>query len=308
MDPTASTFLKRSPSGSVIIDGKAVAAEFMQEVAARTQELTKAGTKPGLAVILMGENPASQVYVRSKGRAAERCGFHSVQITLPGSASQQELLSTIDRFNDDRDIHGILVQLPLPSGIDTAMVLERLIPQKDVDGFHPLNAGLVAIGEIGRALVPCTPAGAMALLRRTAQALGAPLAGQNALVIGRSNIVGKPMAQLLLAENCTITVAHSRSRDLPEIARRADIVVAAIGRPEFVRGGWIRHGALAVDVGINRVSGNRLVGDIAFAEAIEHVGAITPVPGGVGPMTIAMLMANTCVAAYRLAGRSAPRF
>jgi len=312
MDPASVDFLKCAPSGALLIDGKAVAAEILCEVAARTVELIRLGTKPGLAVVLVGENPASEVYVRAKGKAAEQCGFHSLQISLPASTPQADLLARIDRLNNDRDIHGILVQLPLPGGIAATTVLAHLDPSKDVDGFHPLNAGLLAVGEFDRALIPCTPAGAMVLLRRTAQALETTLEGRNALIIGRSNIVGKPMAQLLLAQNCTVTVAHSRSRDLPEIARRAEIVIAAIGRPEFVRGDWLGQGALAIDVGINRVpredGKSRIVGDIAFAEAVGHVGAITPVPGGVGPMTIAMLMANTCAAACRFAGKTAPTF
>jgi methylenetetrahydrofolate dehydrogenase (NADP+)/methenyltetrahydrofolate cyclohydrolase len=304
--------LNQLPSGALTIDGKAAAAEVVHAVAATTSELIKAGTIPGLAVVLVGEDAASQVYVRSKGRAAQQCGFHSAQISLPATASEPEVLAVIDRLNADCNIHGILVQLPLPKSINTAAVLAHLASAKDVDGFHPLNAGLLAIGEIDRALVPCTPAGAIVLLRRTAQALGKPLAGQRALVVGRSNIVGKPMAQLLLAENCTVTIAHSRSRNLPEIVNSADVVVAGIGRPELIRGNWLAPGAIVIDVGINRVVGadgkNRLIGDVAFTEAIDRVGAITPVPGGVGPMTIAMLMANTCTAACRLTGHPAPRF
>jgi methylenetetrahydrofolate dehydrogenase (NADP+)/methenyltetrahydrofolate cyclohydrolase len=303
--------LNRLPSGALTIDGKTAAAEVLRAVAATTCELIKAGTTPGLAVVLVGEDTASQVYVRSKGRAANQCGFHSEQISLPATTSEPELLAVIDRLNADRTIHGILVQLPLPKPINTAAVLAHLASAKDVDGFHPLNAGLLAIGEIDRALVPCTPAGAMVLLRRTAQALGRPLAGQRAVVVGRSNIVGKPMAQLLLAENCTVTIAHSRSRNLPDIVGSADVVVASVGRPEVIRGNWLARGAIVIDVGINRVAGeggkDRLVGDVAFAEAIDHVGAITPVPGGVGPMTIAMLMANTCTAACRLTGHPAPK-
>jgi methylenetetrahydrofolate dehydrogenase (NADP+) / methenyltetrahydrofolate cyclohydrolase len=312
MEPTGVGFLKRASSGAMLIDGKAVAAEILREVTEKTAELIRSGTKPGLAVVLVGADPASEVYVRSKSRAAERCGFHSVQISLPAAASQADLLAAVNRLNRDRDIHGILVQLPLPGGIAANTILSHLDANKDVDGFHPLNAGLLAIGETDRALIPCTPAGAMVLLSRAAKALGRALEGQNALIIGRSNIVGKPVAQLLLAQNCTVIIAHSRSRDLPDIARRADIVVAAIGRPEFIRGDWLRPGALAIDVGINRVpheeGKSRIVGDIAFAEAVIHVGAITPVPGGVGPMTIAMLMANTCAAAYRIAGKAAPSF
>jgi methylenetetrahydrofolate dehydrogenase (NADP+)/methenyltetrahydrofolate cyclohydrolase len=263
-------------------------------------------------VILVGEDPASQVYVKSKGKAAESCGFHSIQHTLPVETSQADLVALVEAMNRDPLIHGILVQLPLPRHIDATKVLETISPAKDVDGFHPVNAGLLAIGDIERALVPCTPAGSMILLQRAAKALKIDLAGRDAVVVGRSNIVGKPMAQLLLAQNCTVTLAHSRTRDLPAVVGRAEILVAAVGRPEMVLGEWVRPGALVIDVGINRVPGTgldaqgrpktRLVGDVAFAEAAKRAAAITPVPGGVGPMTIAMLMSNTLSAATRIAG------
>ncbi|HUZ67920.1 MAG TPA: bifunctional methylenetetrahydrofolate dehydrogenase/methenyltetrahydrofolate cyclohydrolase FolD [Beijerinckiaceae bacterium] len=295
--------------GALVLDGKAIAARVTARVAAEAAELTAQGARPGLAVVLVGEDAASQVYVRSKGRTAESCGFHSVQHTLPANTSEAELLSLIARLNADREIHGILVQLPLPAHIDSTRVLESVLPGKDVDGFHPVNAGLLAIGDAARAFVPCTPAGSMILLHEAAKALDLKLSGMNALVVGRSNIVGKPMARLLLNENCTVTVAHSRSRDLPDLVSRAEILIAAIGRPEMIPGAWIRTGALVIDVGINRIAGEgldangkqrtRLVGDVGFAEAVKKAAAITPVPGGVGPMTIAMLMANTALAARR---------
>jgi methylenetetrahydrofolate dehydrogenase (NADP+)/methenyltetrahydrofolate cyclohydrolase len=304
------------PSGqkALLIDGKRVAETVLAEVAAAAAVLAGKGIKPGLAVILVGENPASQVYVRSKGKAAHACGFHSVQHDLPETTSEADLLDLVDRLNGDPAIHGILVQLPLPAAIHATRVLERVSPLKDVDGFHPYNAGLLSIGDLDRALVPCTPAGAMLLLERAAAALGIEISGADAVVVGRSNIVGKPMAQLLLSRNATVTIAHSRSRDLKGIVGRADIVVAAVGRAEMIRGDWIKEGAIVIDVGINRVPGEgvdaqgrpktRLVGDVAFAPALGRAGAITPVPGGVGPMTIAMLMSNTLRAANLL--RSAP--
>lgn len=297
------------PSGqkALLIDGKKVAESVLAEVAEGAAALAAKGVKPGLAVVLVGENPASQVYVRSKGKAAQSCGFHSVQHDLPDTTSETDLIALVDRLNTDPAIHGILVQLPLPSPIHATRVLERVSPRKDVDGFHPFNAGLLSVGDLERALVPCTPAGSMLLLEKAAAALGVEISGADAVVVGRSNIVGKPMAQLLLSRNATVTVAHSRSRDLKGIVRRADIVVAAVGRPEMVRGDWIKDGAIVIDVGINRVPGEgldaqgkpktRLVGDVEFAAALARAGAVTPVPGGVGPMTIAMLMANTLRAA-----------
>ncbi len=290
-----------------LIDGKAVAASVRSEITARAARLlAETGKRPGLAVVLVGEDPASQVYVRNKDRAAEACGFHSVKHTLAADTSEASLLALVAQLNEDEAIHGILVQLPLPGHIDETKVLRLIRPEKDVDGFHPVNVGLLATGARDTALVPCTPAGSLVLLKRTLQT---PLAGLNAVVIGRSNIVGKPMAALLLAESCTVTIAHSRTKDLPEVVRGADIVVAAVGRPEMVRGSWIKPGATVIDVGINRVpdpakgeGATKLVGDVAFAEAAEVAGAITPVPGGVGPMTIAMLMANTLTAARRQLG------
>ena len=255
---------------------------------------------PGLAVVLVGEDPASAVYVRNKGTATREAGMRSIEHRLPADASQAALLALVAQLNADPEVDGILVQLPLPRHVDAQAVIAAIDPAKDVDGFHVVNAGLLATG--GDALVPCTPRGCMVLLRES----GTRLAGAEAVVIGRSNIVGKPVAQLLLAADCTVTLAHSRSRDLPAICRRADIVVAAVGRPEMVRGGWIRPGATVIDVGINRIGTadgrHRLVGDVAFEEAAEVAGAITPVPGGVGPMTIACLLENTLAAARRRRG------
>jgi methylenetetrahydrofolate dehydrogenase (NADP+)/methenyltetrahydrofolate cyclohydrolase len=287
-------------SRAAIIDGKAIAAALRREVTAGVEELrSRRGVTPGLAVVLVGEDPASQVYVRSKGAATREAGMASFEHKLPASASEAELLALIADLNRRADVHGILVQLPLPKHIDGAKVIEAIDPAKDVDGFHPFNAGKLATG--GKALVPCTPAGCLML----AKSVRPRLEGLEAVVIGRSNIVGKPMAQLLLGENCTVTIAHSRTRDLPAVVRRADLVVAAVGRAEMVRGDWIRPGAVVIDVGIQRVAGaggkSRLVGDVAFAECAEVAGAITPVPGGVGPMTIACLLQNTLQAA-RAAG------
>jgi methylenetetrahydrofolate dehydrogenase (NADP+)/methenyltetrahydrofolate cyclohydrolase len=299
-----STIVKPSGKKSLLIDGKAASAAVLERVA---QEARTLGAKPGLAVVLVGEDAASQVYVKSKGKAALACGFHSVQHDLPAWTSEAEVIDLVRRLNADPAIHGILVQLPLPAGIDSAKVLLTIAPEKDVDGFHPVNVGLLATGAVDKALVPCTPAGAMLLIEEAAKALGRDLTGAEAVIVGRSNIVGKPMAQLLLAKNATVTVAHSRTKDLPSVARRADILVAAVGRPEMIRGDWIKPGALVIDVGINRVPAEgvnafgqpktRLVGDVAFEEAVEVAGAITPVPGGVGPMTIALLMSNTLRAA-----------
>ncbi len=299
-------------STATILDGKAIADETIARVAGETAALAARGVTPGLATVLVGEDPASQAYVASKGRAAKSCGFHSEQHTLPDATREADLLALVEKLNRDPKIHGILVQLPLPKAIDAARVLEAIDPRKDVDGFHPINVGLLSIGEMARALVPCTPAGAMIMLDKACAALGTSLAGKEAVVIGRSNIVGKPMAQLLLQRHCTVTIAHSRTRTLPAVARRADVLVAAVGQPEMVRGDWVKPGAIVVDVGINRVPGEgldaagkpktRLVGDVAYAEAAEVAGAITPVPGGVGRMTVAMLMANTLEAARRAAG------
>ncbi len=279
-----------------IIDGKAMAEALRREVAAGVAALQRErGATPGLAVVLVGEDPASQVYVRTKAKATRDAGMASFEHKLPADTSEAGLLGLIGELNGRADVHGILVQLPLPRHIDATKVIEAIDPAKDVDGFHPVNVGRLASG--GRALVPCTPQGCLML----AQSVTPELAGLEAVVIGRSNIVGKPMAQLLLAASCTVTVAHSRTRDLPAVVRRADLVVAAVGRPEMVKGGWIKPGAIVIDVGIQRVATadgkGRLVGDVAFDEAVEVAGAITPVPGGVGPMTVACLLRNTLEAA-----------
>ncbi|WP_122468576.1 bifunctional methylenetetrahydrofolate dehydrogenase/methenyltetrahydrofolate cyclohydrolase [Brevundimonas lutea] len=289
------------------IDGKAFAARLTARVKAASDRLqAEHGVKPGLAVVIVGEDPASQIYVRNKGEQTQAAGMRSDTHRLADDTTQDQLLALIAQLNADPGIHGILVQLPLPDHIDSAAVLGAIDPDKDVDGFHVVNAGRLAVGLPG--LVPCTPLGCSLMLK---DALG-DLSGLNAVVIGRSNIVGKPMAQLLLAESCTVTIAHSRTRDLPALARTADILVAAVGRPEFVRGDWIKPGATVIDVGINRVPSldpakaaegkTRVVGDVAYAEAAEVAGRITPVPGGVGPMTIACLLMNTWTAACRSAG------
>ncbi|MFC4624551.1 bifunctional methylenetetrahydrofolate dehydrogenase/methenyltetrahydrofolate cyclohydrolase FolD [Daeguia caeni] len=296
-----------------LIDGKKLAEEVVSTVKTETQKLVAAtGVVPGIAVIIVGEDPASQVYVASKSKKAKECGFHSVQHALPESTSEQELLDLIESLNNDPAIHGILVQLPLPKHIDAGRVIQTISPDKDVDGFHFINVGKLGTGEIETAFVPCTPAGAMIMIERIH---GRDLSGLNAIVIGRSNIVGKPMFNLLLAANATVTVAHSRTRDLPAIARNADILVAAVGRPQMVKADWIKPGATVIDVGINRIPApekgegkTRLVGDVDFVEAEKVAGAITPVPGGVGPMTIALLMANTLAAACRNTGVKTPRF
>src|SRR5690554_5031666 len=281
-----------------IIDGKAFAGALRGRISAAVSDLAaREGLTPGLAVVLVGEDPASQVYVRNKAKQTKEAGMASFEHRLPETTSQEELLALVEQLNRDPAVHGILVQLPLPKQIDANAVLDAIDPAKDVDGFHVINAGRLATGQ--KALVPCTPLGCLMLLK---DRLG-DLSGKRAVVVGRSNIVGKPMAQLLLAENCTVTIAHSRTKDLAEECRRADILVAAVGRPELIRGDWIAPGATIIDVGINRVEGpdgkGRLVGDVAFEEAVEVAGAITPVPGGVGPMTIACLLANTLTAACR---------
>jgi len=296
-----------------VIDGKSVAADVVARVKTLVADLTaKGGSKPGLAVVIVGEDPASQVYVASKSRTAKECGFHSVQHTLPAETREADLLKLIADLNADPAIHGILVQLPLPKHVDAGKVIQAIAPEKDVDGFHFVNVGKLGTGELETAFVPCTPAGSMLLIERVR---GKDLSGLSAVVLGRSNIVGKPMANLLLAANCTVTIAHSRTKDLPALARTADILVAAVGRPEMVRGDWIKPGATVIDVGINRIPApekgegkSRLVGDVAYAEAEKIAGAITPVPGGVGPMTIAMLMANTVVSAFLAAGLQRPGF
>ncbi len=287
---------------ATLIDGRARADQLVAEVTDRAARLkAEHGIVPGLAVILVGSDPASQVYVNSKSKRAAACGFHSVQRDLPEETTEDELLAEVTRLNADPAIHGILVQLPLPPHMDAGKVIQTIAPEKDVDGFHFVNVGKLGTGETKTALVPCTPAGSMLLIE---EALGADLSGKTAVIVGRSNIVGKPMFNLLLQANATPTIAHSRTPDLPGLCKSADIVVAAIGKPEFIKGEWIKDGATVIDVGINRIPApekgegkTRLVGDVAFAEAARHAGAITPVPGGVGPMTIAMLMANTLRAA-----------
>ena len=278
-----------------IIDGKAFAERLRAKLGREVAELkARHGLTPGLAVVLVGEDPASQVYVKSKGKATLEAGMNSFEFKLPDTTSQDELISLVKRLNADPGVHGILVQLPLPRQIDEQAVIQAIDPAKDVDGFHVINAGRLATGAA--AMVPCTPLGCLMLLK---DRLG-DMSGLKAVVLGRSNIVGKPMAQLLLQENCTVTIAHSRTRDLAGECRRADILVAAVGRPEMVKGDWVKPGAVVIDVGINRVAGaegkTRLVGDVDFAAAVDVAGAITPVPGGVGPMTIACLLANTLTA------------
>jgi len=287
------------------IDGKAAALAIRERVGAHVAAFQRqAGRPPGLATVLVGEDPASAVYVRSKNRATAEAGMASFAHNLPDTTSEDELLQLVLDLNADERVDGILVQLPLPNQIDAARVIATIDPSKDVDGFHAMNAGRLATGL--DALVPCTPLGCLHLLRLE---LGS-LAGLEAVVVGRSNIVGKPMALLLLGDHATVTIAHSRTRDLPAVVRRADVVVAAVGRPEMIRGDWIRPGATVIDVGINRIPTDdgkgRLVGDVAYDEAAEVAAAITPVPGGVGPMTIAMLMRNTLVAAHRRAGLADP--
>lgn len=273
-----------------LIDGKSVAANLRQQVAAR---VISAGFTPCLAVVLVGENPASSVYVRTKDRAAREAGIEARTIRLPVDTPQSQLLGIIDELNADASVDGILVQLPLPRGIDPQAVIEAIDPAKDVDGFHPQNVGHLADGR--PALVPCTPLGVMKLLR----AAGIDPTGARAVVLGRSAIVGRPMARLLLAADATVTVAHSHTRDLPAECRRADILIAAVGRPEMVQGDWVQPGATVIDVGINRLADGRLVGDVAFDACAQVAGAITPVPGGVGPMTVACLLENTLMAALR---------
>ncbi len=288
-----------------LIDGKAYAAGLRQRVADVASAFRSLrGRPPGLAVVLVGEHPPSAAYVRSKAKATVEAGMESFEHKLPADCSQGQLMALVDELNADPAVDGILVQLPLPSHIDETAVLLRIDPDKDVDGFHPMNAGRLAVGL--EALVPCTPLGCLMLLQHE---LG-DLSGMDAIVVGRSNIVGKPMAQLLVRASCTVTVAHSRTRDLPGAVRRSDIVVAAVGRPELIRGDWLKPGATVIDVGQERVEqldGTRkLLGDVAFDEALQVARAITPVPGGVGPMTIACLLRNTAVAAHRRAGLSDP--
>lgn len=291
-----------------IIDGKAVAAELRARVAAAVSGLAISGLKPGLAVVLVGEDPASRVYVANKARQTVEVGMESIEHRLPAETSQADLLALVERLNADPKVHGILVQMPLPAHIDSDRVVMAIDPYKDVDGLHPENAGRLVLGQPG--LVPCTPQGSVILAKT---ALGPSLSGLDAIVIGRSILVGKPVSLLLQNENCTVTMAHSRTRDLADHCRRADLVIAAVGRPELVAGDWIKPGATVIDVGINRVPApergdgkTRLVGDVQFDRAAKVAGAITPVPGGVGPMTIACLLANTVVAASRQAGIAPP--
>lgn len=280
------------------IDGKAKAAEMSAQITAETQRLKdQHGIVPGLAVVIVGEDPASQVYVRNKKRTAENCGFHSVQHTLDENTAQDDLLALIDDLNNDDAVHGILVQLPLPKHLDEQVVTQAITPSKDVDGFHFVNIGKLTAGHTADAFVPCTPAGCMLMIE---DQLGSDLSGLNAVVIGRSNIVGKPMASLLLQANASVTVTHSRTKDLPGVVKGADIVIAAVGRAEMVTGEWIKPGAVVIDVGINRIevevdgeTKSKLTGDVNYESVCEVAKAATPVPGGVGPMTIVMLMANT---------------
>ena len=287
-----------------IIDGKAFAAKVRERVAAQVSGLKAShGIVPGLAVVLVGEDPASQVYVRNKGRQTAEVGMASFEHRLDAATPEVELLDLVERLNADPAVHGILVQLPLPDHLDSDLVINSIDPAKDVDGFHISNVGLLGTGQ--KSMVPCTPLGCLMMLR---DKLGS-LSGMDAVVLGRSNIVGKPMAQLLLGESCTVTIAHSRTKDLPEVVRRADIVVAAVGRPEMVPGDWIKPGATVIDVGINRIEQDgktKLVGDVDFASVQEVAGAVTPVPGGVGPMTIACLLANTVTACCRANGLAEP--
>ena len=292
---------------AVRIDGKAKAAELSEKITAETAALEREhGVKPGLAVVIIGEDPASQVYVRNKKRTAEACGFKSVRHSLPEDVAEQEVLDLVESLNEDPSIHGILVQLPLPDHLDEHRITQSIAPTKDVDGFHYVNIGKLTAGDTADAFVPCTPAGCMLMIE---DHLGADLSGLNAVVVGRSNIVGKPMASLLIKANATVTVCHSRTNDLPGVVRQADIVVAAVGRPNMIKGDWIKPGAVVIDVGINRIEveedgeiKSKLTGDVDYDEACEVAKAVTPVPGGVGPMTITMLMFNTLRAARLSAG------
>lgn len=292
-----------------IIDGKAFAAGLRERIGEEVTRLdSEHRLKPGLAVVLVGEDPGSEVYVRMKGKATLAAGMKSVEHKLPAETSQDDLVALVNTLNEDSSIHGILVQLPLPDHIDELAVIASIDPAKDVDGLHVINSGRLFTGAKG--MVPCTPLGCMMLIR---DVLGDDLSGKRAIVIGRSKLVGKPVSMLLQNKNATVTMAHSRTNDLPAECRRADIVVAAVGQPEMVRGGWIKHGAVVIDVGVNRIPAEeedktRLVGDVCFAEASEKAAAITPVPGGVGPMTIACLLANTVTAACQQAGVEAPSF
>ncbi|HEX3698094.1 MAG TPA: bifunctional methylenetetrahydrofolate dehydrogenase/methenyltetrahydrofolate cyclohydrolase FolD [Polyangia bacterium] len=281
---------------ATILDGKALAARIRGGLAEEAKTLTAKGAQPGLAVVLVGNDPASQVYVNGKSKACREAGFRTFDHHLPATTSEAELLSLVDALNHNRDVHGILVQLPLPAGIDARRVLLSVDPAKDVDGFHPDNLGRLLLGE--PRFIACTPFGVMKLLEEA----GAQLSGADAVIVGRSNIVGKPMAALLIAADATVTVCHSKTRALATVIGRADVVVAAVGRPEMVKGAWIKPGAVVIDVGMNRLPNGKLLGDVEFAAAAERAAAITPVPGGVGPMTIAMLLANTLASARARAG------
>ena len=278
---------------AIIIDGKTVAATLREKIREAAAALTGAGKQPGLAVIMVGDNPASDVYVRNKVTACEKAGIASTELRLPATATADDIATAIRKLNADPKVHGILLQLPIPDHLDPNALIDLINPDKDVDGLHPINAGRLMAGLPG--MVPCTPAGSLLLIKEITK----DLTGLNAVVIGRSLLFGKPMGQLLLAENCTVTQAHSKTRDLPGICRNADILVAAVGRPEMVKADWIKPGAIVIDVGINRMYDGKLKGDVDFAAAFEIAGAITPVPGGVGPMTIACLLANTVRAAQK---------
>lgn len=280
---------------ALIIDGKAVAAKVRAEVAEEAKKLRAVGVEPGLAVVLVGEDPASQVYVRGKTKAGQEAGLNVFDHKLPADTSERDLLALVEKLNADPKVDGILVQFPVPKQIDAQKVQRTITPDKDVDGLHPISAGRLWAGEDG--FVPCTPLGVMRLLKES----GAEVAGADAVVLGRSNLVGKPMAGLLVAASATVTICHSKTKDLASVVRRADIVVAAIGRADMVRGDWIKPGATVIDVGMNKKADGKLTGDVAFAEAVEKARAITPVPGGVGPMTIAMLLQNTVKSARRRA-------
>lgn len=296
-----------------VVDGKAIAALVIEDVKTAANSLKeRKNVTTGLAVIIVGDDPASHTYVGAKSRMAKECGFNSFQHTLPADTTEDTLLALVAELNLDHAVHGILVQLPLPEHFDSEKVIQSIRPDKDVDGLHVVNAGKLATGDLRTGLVSCTPAGAMVIIRALH---GHDLSGLSAVVIGRSNLFGKPMSQLLLTANATVTVAHSRTKNLEDVCRRADILVAAVGRPEMVKAKWVKPGATVLDVGINRIDApergegkTRLVGDVAFKETAELAGAITPVPGGIGPMTIAMLMANTVVASYRASGEISPRF
>ncbi|KJF71510.1 bifunctional methylenetetrahydrofolate dehydrogenase/methenyltetrahydrofolate cyclohydrolase FolD [Agrobacterium arsenijevicii] len=298
---------------AVVIDGKAKAASVTEAVRKSAETLeAEQGVKPGLAVVIVGNDPASHAYVNSKSKTAKQCGFNSVQHTLPEETTQADLLKLVGDLNADASIHGILVQLPLPKHFNSDEIIQSILPEKDVDGLSVLNAGKLATGDLATGLISCTPAGAMLLVRGIH---GEDLSGLNAVVIGRSNLFGKPMGQLLLNANATVTMAHSRTKDLATVCKTADILVAAVGRAAMVKGDWVKPGATVIDVGINRIPApekgegkSKLVGDVAYDEASAVAAAITPVPGGVGPMTIAMLMANTVIAAYRALGKTAPKF